>query len=234
MNKLLKDISIHKSWNGIEQYVSEYTSTIVNRLDNDFNPSFEHVLRFLQVDLSNIKVVILGQDPYPRKNVATGRAFEVAGLASWCDTFRQSSLKNILRLLYYSYCGEVLIYSELREKIQNGSFNILAPNKLFATWEERGVLLLNVYLTCAINRPRSHRMLWEGFMPAIFKYIGKTTPDVRWFLWGNEAIKMSNHIERSKQIFRCNHPMICNISNESDFINSKCFVDTKQIINWIN
>lgn len=62
----------------------------------NFTPQKNNVLRFLKLDPVKIKVVILGQDPYPQPSIATGRAFEVKNLKSWSQKFRNASLKNIL------------------------------------------------------------------------------------------------------------------------------------------
>ncbi len=83
---------LHDSW------LPFFTDDIINRINHiesvigdDFNPAPNQVLRFATTDFSKIKVIVLGQDPYPQKGVPTGRSFEVSNLLSWCDKFKQTS-----------------------------------------------------------------------------------------------------------------------------------------------
>ena len=101
-------------------------------------------LRFTSQDLSSIKILILGQDPYPQSGVATGRAFEVGTLHSWFDNFRNTSLKNIVRAIYAAKNDKILKFSEIQQEIKNGKFNILPPNELFESLEKQGVLLISM------------------------------------------------------------------------------------------
>jgi uracil-DNA glycosylase len=102
-NKMLP-ANIDSSWHA---FLNDGGFKMINKIaaetGKNINPDAENVLRFLKVNLDNVKVVILGQDPYPQKGIATGRAFEVGGLASWRQNFRQISLKNIVRLLQKNY-----------------------------------------------------------------------------------------------------------------------------------
>ena len=96
--------SYHPSWSGLlTEEIVDKLKDIESKIGDNINPEPENVLRFLNNDLSNIKVVILGQDPYPEKGRATGRSFEVGDLHSWNDKFRQVSLKNIIRLIHKNY-----------------------------------------------------------------------------------------------------------------------------------
>ena len=85
---------------------NEVLQRIYSKLDEDTQSGIEITppenlrLRFTNRDLSTVKVLILGQDPYPQSGVATGRAFEVGTLHSWFDNFRNTSLKNIVRAIY--------------------------------------------------------------------------------------------------------------------------------------
>ena len=92
---------IDKSW---QPFLSNELVSELNRIEKvitreNYTPVKENVLRFLEIPLSEVKIIILGQDPYPQEGTATGRAFEVNNLNSWTSKFRNSSLKNILRSL---------------------------------------------------------------------------------------------------------------------------------------
>lgn len=219
------------------------TPEILNRLDkienqigDNFNPEREFVLRFLNNDINSIKVVILGQDPYPSP-IATGRAFEVKNLNSWTQPFKQVSLKNIVRLLYKTYCNienysDIPSFDLIKEKIRRNEFLILPPNKLFESWDKQGVLLLNTYLTCEKGVPNSHRDIWGDFAVSIIRYIARKKPQSEWFLWGKEANQYSYLLPQNK-IHSSRHPMMCNETYSNDFLKSNCFKNTSQRINWL-
>ncbi|MBZ4683065.1 MAG: uracil-DNA glycosylase [Fusobacteriaceae bacterium] len=200
---------------------------------DDFTPKMENIFKALETDLYKNKVVILGMDPYPQENVATGLAFEVLA-DSWQDKKVNTSLKNILKLIYKSYYGEILSIDDLRKKIEDREFNIEIPEKIFKNWQKQGVLLLNTAFTTKLNKAGSHIDIWEKFTINLLEYISKKNPQLIWFLWGGKAKKYEKYITNSKKIYYSNHPAICGqLDNPKDFLNSTCFLETKDIIKWI-
>jgi len=239
LNKInILPAEINSSWNDfLDNEILNMLYNIEKRIGSNYTPDTDKVMRFMRNDLSDMKVVILGQDPYPEKGRATGRAFEVGDLASWQDKFKQVSLKNIVRLIYKTYKNidnydEIKSYSEIKKEINAGLFNILPPNKIFESWEKQGVLLLNAYLTCEIGNPGSHRVIWAEFADSLIRYIVKKNNSLIWFLWGKDANVFRKYIIKG-QIYSCRHPMMCSVEFEDDFLKSNCFKDTKDIINWI-
>ncbi|RLD53803.1 MAG: uracil-DNA glycosylase [Bacteroidetes bacterium] len=236
---LLKNITIDDSWN---DFLSTKTTTsILSRIEKDIykknievTPTKNKVLRFLNISLNDVKIIILGQDPYPQKGVATGRAFEVGVLKSWNDTFKNISLKNIVRSIYYAYTAEYKKYSSIKEEIDN-SFDIMPPNKLFSSWENQGVLLLNTSFTCELGKSNSHAKIWEPFTAELLKYISEKNKKIIWFLWGNNAINITKNIKIENKLVSM-HPMMCysKKGRENDFLFGEInhFKETKNIINW--
>src|SRR5699024_6527509 len=169
---------IHSSWLDFltDERIQEIRQ-IESQIGNDYNPTNpNNVLRFLTTNLNNMKVIWLGQDVYPAKGVATGRAFEVGGLTSWQEPFRQSSLKNIVRCIYkvenhLSKSEEPPLFSEIRKEIALGTFPILEPPEWFHSLEQQGVLFLNTSFTCEIGEPNSHKKYWKNCSNAVLKYI---------------------------------------------------------------
>ena len=189
----------HSSWNTFFSENTKKLEEIYQKIScEDYTPSEENVLKFSRMPLESIKYVILGQDPYPAKNAATGLAFEVFGLRDWCEPFAQVSLKNILRLIYLSYFEELVSWKDLKELIKSGRFPVLPPDKLFKSWNRQGVLLLNTSLTCKIGESDSHKKLWAGFTQSLISYISRNVPDAVWFLWGNNAKQYAELIESGK------------------------------------
>lgn len=229
----LNNLNIHSSWNKFifQSHILDMLKSIEGKIVNsDYNPKSEQVLRFLQVNLQSLKVIILGQDPYPQKGVAVGRAFQVGGLQSWQDKFSQTSLRNILRNIYLTYTNELKTMNEIRKEISSKQFEIKEPNELFDSWELQGVLLLNTTFTCETGKPGSHAKLWSNFTNELLKFINDEMSECIWFLWGNFAKSYESLVGKNKYI--CNHPMMAGKNNENDFLKCKCFIETKDIINW--
>lgn len=234
--RLLNDY--HYSWS---EFLNEETIKILrdieSKIGENINPEPENVLRFLNNDLNNIKVVILGQDPYPEKGRATGRSFEVGDLHNWNDKFRQVSLKNIIRLIHKNYnkienYNEIRKFSAIQNEINSGDFHLLPPNEIFKSWEKQGVLMLNTYLSVEPGKPGSHIDIWEDFSVSLLRYISSNNKNICWFLWGKQAEEKSQYILSGKK-YISRHPMMCSEKYEDDFLKSSCFKDTMNIINWL-
>lgn len=205
-NKMLP-ANIDSSWHA---FLNDGGFKMINKIaaetGKNINPDAENVLRFLKVNLDNVKVVILGQDPYPQKGIATGRAFEVGGLASWRQNFRQISLKNIVRLLHKNYnrifsYEDILSFRQIQNEIETGKFPILPPDKLFESWENQGVLLLNTSFTCIPGMPGSHELIWHDFSCRLLSYISSRL-ECHWFLWGKHSQQRMVYIKREYFTFQ--------------------------------
>lgn len=231
---------VHPSWNGfLDNETIDELRNIEEKIKQNpgaFTPEPSRVFHFMTNDLKSAKVVIIGQDPYPQEGVATGRAFEVATLKEWNDTYRNVSLKNIVRAVYNAYTGEFLTYNQIKQKLNGNlfdrSFTLLPPDKLFKSWERQGVLLLNTSFTTVIGKPGSHSKLWGNFTRKLLHYINIKNPDLIWFLWGNHARDITSHLDL-KNVYTSNHPMICKQS-DNDFLFGRVsmFTATKDLINW--
>lgn len=229
---------IHKSWNSFlsDEILNEIT-TIENSISPPYNPeSKDKILRFLTLDLSKIKIVWLGQDVYPGKGVATGRAFEAGNIKSWLEPFKQVSLKNILRLIHKTYedieaYEDILSYTEIKEVIKTGAFSIKPYDEWFDALEKQGVLLLNTSFTCQTGQANSHKTHWLSFSEKLLTYISENNCHLSWFLWGKEAEKFKPFLKGT--FYESRHPMMCSSKYENDFLKASCFKDTMDQVNWL-
>jgi len=231
---------IHASW---QKFLTPDVLHDLNEIETqietegDYTPDTGRILHFLTLDLSSIQVVILGQDPYPQKGVATGRAFEVGTLTSWHEPFKNVSLKNIIRAIYHATENKYATYSEIKQRMGHSlfesTFTLAAPQQLFKNWEKQGVLMLNTAFTCRIGSPGSHSSLWASFTHQLLSYINKNNPSIIWFLWGNHAKAAVDDLQLT-HTFESNHPMICK-PGENDFLFGKrnAFRETAHLINWL-
>lgn len=223
-------------------YADFFTTARVTTIENfikklkinniNFMPHENLIFKALESPIMNKKVCILGKDPYFQSDVATGLAFEVKK-KSWSEKSINSSLKNILKLIYYSYTGERKEISEIRKDIDSGKFKILAPDKLFKSWEQQGVLLLNTALTVVCGSAGSHHKFWNDITKDLLAYISLKNTNIVYLLWGKDAKAFDKYILSGKKIEH-NHPAISgNTDNINDFSNGLSFIETKNIINWL-
>lgn len=141
-------------------------------------PPYEHIFDALRfTDYDEVKVVILGQDPYHGDYEAHGLSFSVHN-----NIKTPPSLINILK--------------ELRNDL-----NIIRYESDLTDWAKQGVLLLNSIMTVEKDKPLSHKNKgWEIFTDTIIKKLNERNEPVIFVLWGNfakskkEFITNSNHI----------------------------------------
>lgn len=215
----------------------EKVSNIQNFINNlnfeskEYTPIEEKIFRALEMKVEDIKVCILGKDPYFQKGVATGLAFEV-NKDSWNDESINTSLKNILKLIYKTYTGEIKDINYIRKMIENNKFKILAPSLLFENWMKQGVLLLNSSLTTLVGNSGMHHKFWTPIIKELIEYISSKNNNITYLLWGNDAIIFEKNILNGN-IVKHNHPAIVGkLDNPNDFMNGKSFEATKNIVNW--
>lgn len=180
--------NIEKSWSKIiipslkEEPLLTFGMDILPEIS--YQPKKENVFKIFSVPVNNIKVVILGQDPYPTPNVAIGRAFAVN---ENCKI--PVSLRNI-RQEILSSCGVESFKENTDEKW-----------KTLEHWEQQGVFLLNTALTVETGKAGSHLKYWKEFTIKIIKHISFNNPCI-WLLWGRKAQEYKKYIKNS---FYVNH-----------------------------
>lgn len=179
-----------------EQRLARLADIAAHITREDFFPRAAQVLRFAAVPPAALRCVIVGMDPYPSFTVdaagtvipeATGRSFEVASVSDWGAKYRQASLRNMLKALYYAERGEVPTMEMLRAALADGSFPILPPHAWWDSMQAQGVLFLNASLTVAPGTPGSHSALWDSWMTELMDHLAHTAPRAVWLLWGNVA-----------------------------------------------
>ncbi len=151
-----------------------------------------------------LKVVILGQDPYPTPGHAHGLCFSV-----------MPEVKPLPKSL-------LNINTELKDDL--GIDN--SHNGYLQSWADQGVLLLNAVLTVEQGKPNSHQGRgWETFTDAIIQTINDQKEHVVFILWGAYAQKKAAHIDTSKhRIIKSAHPSP--LSAYRGFFGSKPFSQT--------
>lgn len=148
-------------------------------------PRKELVFRAFMTDLNDVKVVILGQDPYHTPGAAEGLAFSVPNSQPI-----PPSLINI--------------YKEIDDDI--GHHN--NPTGHLKNWQDQGVLLLNTVLTVEAHKAGSHRGKgWEIFTTEVIKYLNENREHLVFLLWGRDARNKKALIDTSKHlVLEAPHP----------------------------
>jgi len=213
------NVDIETSWKAAlkDEFNSAYFRDLKSflkqeRASHTLYPAGQNIFSaFNKTPINEVKVVILGQDPYHGANQANGLCFSVnPGVKI------PPSLKNI--------------YKELNTDI---GMNIPGSGDL-STWAEQGVLLLNSVLTVRAHEAASHKNKgWEKFTDAVIRGISNQTKDVIFILWGNYAKKKGQHIDTIKHhIITSAHPSP--LSAHNGFLGSKPFSKTNSILNSLN
>ncbi|MEC7877647.1 MAG: uracil-DNA glycosylase [Bacteroidota bacterium] len=155
----------------------------------------------------NLKVVILGQDPYHGKNQANGLCFSVNE-----NVIFPPSLKNI--------------FKELKNNYPDYSYK----NGDLSHWSRQGVLLLNSILTVRKGIPSSHKELgWEKFTDLVIEIISKRKDKVVFILWGSFAKSKIKLIDNEKHlVLTSTHPSP--FSAHNGFFNQKHFLKTNNFL----
>jgi len=159
-------MNIATNWKSIiEELLVKYPA-IHNHIENDtYYPEKDNIFRaFNYFNIEDLKVVILGQDPYHGENQAIGLAFGVK-----CSKI-PPSLKNIIKELQ-KYNGKDLQDTTLEN------------------WAKQGVLLLNYSLTVKPKTPGSNMKLWKDFINSILSKLDKKVIFVAWGAFAYELLK---------------------------------------------
>ena len=195
------------------EYHEEYFKKIIAFINQAYKereifPPKSRILRALSLtDYDDVRVVILGQDPYHGVGEANGLAFAVSD-----GVKLPPSLRNIYKELYNDLGIEPASVGNLE------------------CWAKEGVLLLNAVLTVEKDKPASHKALgWENFTDAIIKSLNDKDTPVVFILWGNFARSKKNLITNPKHyIIESTHPSP--FSANYGFFGSKPFSKTNEFL----
>ena len=219
-------LKIDKSWQNIlsNEFEQPYYKSLINFVTSEYSscacfpPESQIFSAFNHCKFDDIKVVIIGQDPYHGKGQANGLCFSVSN-----EVPHPPSLRNIF-------------------KEQEIDLNKPYPkNGNLESWAKQGVLLLNATLTVQESTAGSHQKRgWEQFTDAVIAEVSDQKQDVVFLLWGGFAQKKGKKIDQNKhEVLMSGHPSPLSANRGYWFGNkhfSKCnfFLKSKGFaeINW--
>jgi len=196
-----------------DEFDKEYFKNLMFYIDEIYSkkeifPSYDKIFSaFKLTNYKDVKVVILGQDPYHGIGEANGLAFSVN------DNIKlPPSLKNIYKELY----DDLGINASCRGNLES--------------WAREGVLLINSVLTVEKDKPASHRNIgWETFTDNVIKILNEKEDNIVFILWGNFAKSKKNLITNKKHcIIESPHPSP--FSARNGFFGSKPFSKTNKFL----
>lgn len=186
-------VQIHPSWSAVlqQEFDQEYFEKLTQFVKNEYSsttiyPAGKNIFRAFELcPFDQVKVVILGQDPYHGPNQANGLCFSVND-----GVPLPPSLQNI----YKEIATDLKIKAPTTGNLDN--------------WSGQGVLLLNATLTVRANLAGSHQKKgWEIFTDAVIKTISDQKENIVFLLWGKYAQEKGKVIDSNEHlILKSAHP----------------------------
>lgn len=186
-------LTIEPTWRQLlkDEFEMPYFEALTNFVENEYhsNPCFPPASNifsaFNQTPFNEVKIVIIGQDPYHGPNQAHGLCFSVGEEAKI-----PPSLRNIF------------------EEIRTDIGTTLPLNGNLQRWAQQGILLLNATLTVRAHQAGSHQKKgWEKFTDAVIQKLSTEREGIVFMLWGGPAKKKGAKIDSSKHlILSSGHP----------------------------
>lgn len=179
--RVLRSFMYSSDFKNILQTLAQESS-----LDRRFTPPLRDVFRaFKECPYEELKVVIVGQDPYPTIDVADGIAF------SCSKTMKlQPSLKFML--------------SEVNRTVYNGDPISNSPD--LTRWANQGILMLNTALTTQINKVGMHYNIWKPLLNYLFDFLSNYNNGLVYIYMGKEASTWADSVNDNCYKLFCAHP----------------------------
>ena len=210
------DVNIHESWKPYlkAEFDKPYFRELVSFVKTEYNqhicypPGKQIFSAFEHCHFEDVKVVIIGQDPYHGPKQAHGLCFSVNDGIS-----HPPSLINIFK------------------EIENDLGNSYPKSGNLNRWADQGVLLLNATLTVRASNAGSHQKKgWEIFTDQVIKIISETKKNVVFLLWGGYAKQKIKLIDQSKHhILTSGHPSPLS-ANKGHWFGNKHFSKTNSLL----
>lgn len=205
---------MHESWKPFlkSEFGKPYFKELSEFLHAEYDtktifPPKQLVFSAFATDLNEVKVVILGQDPYHTPGAAEGLAFSVP---------RSQPIPPSLINIYKEIDSDIGRHANTSGSLRN--------------WQKQGVLLLNTVLTVEAHKPKSHSGKgWEVFTTEVIKYLNSTRPHLVFILWGRDARNKKSLIDSSKHlILESPHPSP--LSAHAGFFGNHHFSKTNEFL----
>jgi uracil-DNA glycosylase len=205
----------HESWKPLFDKFNISIDEIYSNSEPVY-PKKEQLFRVFEMDVREIKVLLLGQDPYHGPDQAHGLSFSVPeGIKI------PPSLRNI--------------YKELQIEFPERNYNFNSGN-LEKWFNREKIFLLNASLSVIKGKPGSQMKIWEGFTNSVIKFVSEQNKSCVFLLLGNFAKAKETFISNEERIIKGVHPSP--LSAHNGFFDSGIFKKVEQLlganIDWSN
>lgn len=176
-------------------------------------PSMMNIFKAFEVcPYKELKIVMLGQDPYPQKGIATGILF-----GNRRDT-PEEQLSPSLQVI-----KEAVINYEVPH-------NHIIFDQSLESWASQGILMINSALTVEMNKIGSHTMIWRKFINCLLKHLSERDPGLIYILFGTQAQTFEPYINKQfNDIIKIEHPAY--FARTHTKMPYKLFTDISTLIN---
>lgn len=196
-------------------YSSDFDNIIVQlaRLSLDgkrFTPPLKQVFRaFEECPYSELKVVIVGQDPYPQFGVADGIAFSCGNTMEL-----QTSLEYML--------------DEVNRTVHG--YNNVSKDVDLVRWSNQGILMLNTALTTTVGKIGQHYTIWKPFLAFLFDHLTWYNNGLVYIYMGKQAQEWADAVNDNNYKIKISHPASAAYNKQTAWDSQGAFVQTKEII----
>ena len=196
-------------------YSGEFDSIILKliketQIDKRFTPKLKDVFKaFEECPYEELKVVMVGQDPYPQLNIADGIAFSCG-----------KTMKEEPILKY--------IFGAIEDTVYQGEDHSWDPD--LKRWSNQGILMLNIALTVEINKIGSHYLIWKPFITYLFDVLNSDNKGLVYIYMGKKAQEWMEDVNDNNYKLICSHPASAAYTGSKKWNCDDVFNKTSKII----
>jgi len=196
-------------------FSSDFDNIIIQlaRLATDgkrFTPPLSQIFRaFEQCPVDELKVIIIGQDPYPQFGIADGIAFSCSN-TNELQTSLSYMLDEINRTVYKGHPGSL--------------------NLDLARWSNQGVLMLNSALTTTVGKIGQHYTLWQPFLAYLFDHLTWNTNGLVYIYMGKQAQGWADAVNDNNHKFMVSHPASAAYAGDKAWDSKNVFNETNTVL----
>jgi uracil-DNA glycosylase len=203
LSDMLKESGWHNVLKGflVSEDFSKILTTLNDMVNNGerFTPPLKQVFNaFQQCPMEHLKVVIVGQDPYPQLGVADGISFSCSNTKK-----PEASLKYIFRAI--------------NDTVYDSKMDSTKMDPDLSRWSNQGVLMLNTALTTEINKIGKHYEMWHPFTSYLIDMLNSKKEPMIWVFMGKKAQELKELIDDHHVVLECSHPSSAAYQRESNW-----------------
>lgn len=219
--KMLKPVDTTDGWHNLLKgfLVSDDFVNIIKTLEDlvqdekRFTPPLRMVFRaFTECPLDKLKVIVVGQDPYPQLGVADGISFSCGNTGK-----REASLRYI--------------HNAIAKTVYDNKVDIKDLNPDLVEWSRQGVLMLNTTLTTEVGKIGKHFSIWEPFTSYLIDMLNARSKENNkpyvWVFLGKKAQELEDLLNDDQIILRASHPASAAYAKEKEW-------DCNNVFNEVN